>query len=422
MAEQHFEDTTYISHIRSNGSLACPECGSHRLWKDGFRYVRGKGQAAQRWLCRDCGYRFSEGSEGSKRSERVQNVDRQVLNLPAAYSSNRQVCELLTEGSKNLAAVDTTRQSQQNQVAGATTLDEATIKGKLVEFAFFLKKEGYRPSTIKGKLENVKCLISYGAGPYLLNPEKVKEIIAERSNWGDGYKANVVDAYTSFLTMHRMTWKPPRYSRPETLPWIPLEEELDTLVRTTGKRMSIFLQGLKETGVDPGELNAIRWIDINPQTRTMAINYPVKGHRPRILDVSRELIDRLNTLPKVSERVFQGNPYSIRRNFHDQRQVAARKFNNPRLLEITFVTFRHWKATMEYHKTKDILWVMKLLGHHSLKSTLIYIDLEKATFKETNDEFTVKVADTLDEACKLLEVGFEYVTDMDGKKLFRKRK
>jgi hypothetical protein len=31
-------------------------------------------------------------------------------------------------------------------------------------------------------------------------------------------------------------------------------------------------------------------------------------------------------------------------------------------------------------------------------------------------------ATTLEEACKLLEVGFEYVTDMDGYKLFRKRK
>jgi hypothetical protein len=28
----------------------------------------------------------------------------------------------------------------------------------------------------------------------------------------------------------------------------------------------------------------------------------------------------------------------------------------------------------------------------------------------------------LDDARKLFEVGFEYVTDMDGKKLFRKRK
>lgn len=65
---------------------------------------------------------------------------------------------------------------------------------------------------------------------------------------------------------------------------------------------------------------------------------------------------------------------------------------------------------------------MRLLGHNSLKTTLIYIDLETALFKETDDEFTVRVATSLEEACKLLEVGFEYVCEMEGKKLFRKRK
>jgi hypothetical protein len=34
----------------------------------------------------------------------------------------------------------------------------------------------------------------------------------------------------------------------------------------------------------------------------------------------------------------------------------------------------------------------------------------------------VKAAANIEEACRLLEVGFEYVTDMEGKKLFRKRK
>lgn len=53
---------------------------------------------------------------------------------------------------------------------------------------------------------------------------------------------------------------------------------------------------------------------------------------------------------------------------------------------------------------------------------MLYINLEQAIFDEADDEFHVKVADTLDEACKLMEIGFEYVTDMDGKKLFRKRK
>jgi len=40
----------------------------------------------------------------------------------------------------------------------------------------------------------------------------------------------------------------------------------------------------------------------------------------------------------------------------------------------------------------------------------------------THEDYYVKVAQTLDEACKLLEVGFEHVTDMEGAKLFRKRK
>ena len=307
---------------------------------------------------------------------------------------------------------------------GTAKLDEATVKGKLVEFAWFMQKEGYKPSTIKAKLGCLKNLINRGGGPDLLKPEAIKSLIAKQpeSRWGEGYKANVVDTYTTFLTMHDMTWSPPRYSRPSKLPWIPLESELDQLIMSTGKRMSVFLHALKETGADPGELNAIEWTDISPKARTVTINHPVKGHKPRVIDVSRELIERLNMLPKASERVFQGNTHTFQRNFYNQRKVAARKFNNPRLLKIVFTTFRHWKATMEYHKTKDILWVMKLLGHNSLRTTLIYIDLEKAIFKETNDEFHVRVAENLDEACKLLEVGFEYVTDMDGKKIFRKRK
>ena len=77
---------------------------------------------------------------------------------------------------------------------------------------------------------------------------------------------------------------------------------------------------------------------------------------------------------------------------------------------------------MEYHKTHDPWHVKKLLGHKSLQSTEIYINIEQAIFNEQDDEFHVKVASTLEEACKLLEIGFEFVTDMEGKKLFRKRK
>jgi len=51
-----------------------------------------------------------------------------------------------------------------------------------------------------------------------------------------------------------------------------------------------------------------------------------------------------------------------------------------------------------------------------------YIHLEAAILKTVSDEFHVRTAKTVQEAIQLLEVSFEYVTDMDGAKLFRERK
>lgn len=76
---------------------------------------------------------------------------------------------------------------------------------------------------------------------------------------------------------------------------------------------------------------------------------------------------------------------------------------------------------MEYHKTQNIIQVQRLLGHKSVLNTQLYVNLEQAIF-EFNDQYEVKLAATVEEAVKLVEVGFEYVTEMDGRKLFRKRK
>ena len=73
---------------------------------------------------------------------------------------------------------------------------------------------------------------------------------------------------------------------------------------------------------------------------------------------------------------------------------------------------------MEYHKTKDILHVMRLLGHRNITNTLIYTQL----ITVQDDDYACKAARTIKEATQLIEGGFEYVTEMDGTKLFRKRK
>ena len=64
---------------------------------------------------------------------------------------------------------------------------------------------------------------------------------------------------------------------------------------------------------------------------------------------------------------------------------------------------------MEYHKTKDILHVQERLGHRHIESTLIYTHL--VHFE--GDDYTVRVAKTLEQDKELLKSGFEYVTNRD---------
>jgi integrase len=106
------------------------------------------------------------------------------------------------------------------------------------------------------------------------------------------------------------------------------------------------------------------------------------------------------------------------RNFDLARKKAAIKLGNPRLMRISLRTLRHFKATMEYQKTRDILHVMSILGHRSIKNTLVYTHL--VNFE--SDEYVCKVAKSVNDAKCLIENGFEYVTDIEGMKLFRKRK
>jgi hypothetical protein len=72
-------------------------------------------------------------------------------------------------------------------------------------------------------------------------------------------------------------------------------------------------------------------------------------------------------------------------------------------------------------KTRGILHVKNLLGHKNVNNTLRYIRFAE-TLDGQEDEWYCKVAKTINEATILIESGFEYVTEMDGAEIFRKRK
>jgi integrase len=392
-----------------------PQCHSQRLYKGGFRYLFD-GTPVQRWLCRECNYRFSLPDNRIKPLQKTSNWQ---LNTASTLTFNRQErsesrkrqASTLLAGGLTLV----TSQTQQNaQREGTTQPTDKT--GKIVEFLWNLRQNGVKGNT----LGSYSAVLRKLAKNTELTPESVKEYLAKTTEWNDATKAMTVIVYGSFLKFNNITWQPPKYRPVDKSPYIPTEAEIDQLISGSGRVLSTFLQFLKETGARSGEAARLKWRDVDFERKIATIT-PEKGSRARILPISPKLIDMLNYQSKKTEKIFS-TAYSLKYNFYKTRKSIAFKLQSPRLKEIGLHTFRHWKATTEYHKTRDILHVQQLLGHRDLRNTLIYINLEKVIFQNADEEYHVKVAENLQEACKLLEVGFEYVTDLNGVKLFRKRK
>ncbi len=394
------------SAIPAQNGPVCPECGSTRLYKDGLRYLKD-GQNIQRWLCRNCGHRFSW-----PKHERKNLKTKQAITLSECSSRVLALLERRLEGAMSV------EEKTGSGPAGATEPSQTSqmdVKGAIVTFAWRLKKEGYSEATIADYSYILKLLVSKDAD--LFNPESVKEVIARQETW-TARKWQAVKAYSAFARLFGLNWTPPRYKPVQKLPFIPTEEEIDQLIAGCSRQMATFLQLLKETGARCGEAFNLKWTDVDLVNNTVRIT-PEKSSNPRIFKISNKLATMLANLPKNSLKVFSyKDKFYLRKAFLKQRKRVAFKLGNPRILQIHFHTFRHWKATTEYYKTKDILHVMQLLGHKNIKNTLIYTQLVNVN----ENEYICKVAKTLQEATQLIEAGFEYVTDMDGYKLFRKRK
>jgi integrase len=376
----------------------CPQCNSQKIYRDGLRYLTD-GKTIQRWLCRECSYRFS-------RPKPLQENPEWRLNTPSTLLSKRQVCELLTEESKNLAEV--TRQETAPR-EGTTTINPKT------EFAEQLRRDGYSNDTIKQCNHYLNLFEKKGIN--ILRPEDVKTFIADQK-WQPHSKATAVTMYGIFASYMHLHWAPPRYKYDQKIPFVPTEKEIDDLIAGTGKKTSLLLRLLKETGARVTEALRLKWTDIDLTKGTVAINNPEKNSLPRILKISPTLIALLNTLSKESDYVINRCRNTVESNYQHQRNKLARKLGNPRLKQIHLHTFRHFYATMLFAKTLNLPKVQQALGHKYLTNTQIYIQL--VDFE--SDEYDVQVAENLEEAKKLLEAGFDYITEMDGRKLFRKRK
>lgn len=119
-----------------------------------------------------------------------------------------------------------------------------------------------------------------------------------------------------------------------------------------------------------------------------------------------------------NDKLFKGNATRYGKEYREMRNNLANKLKDPTLRTIRLYDFRHYFGTMLYHKTKDIVYVQSQMGHRQINTTLIYTHI----LNLNDDEWICKIAKDINESKQLIEAGFEYVTEQDGLKLYRKRK
>ena len=103
----------------------CPSCGSAKTWRDGLCYFKDK--ATQRWICRKCGFRFSE--------KPLQKKLELSLNTGVSFVSKRQIC---VQETKNLTSA-----TEIKTVAGDVEKLPQDAKGLLTKFMAYLERENY---------------------------------------------------------------------------------------------------------------------------------------------------------------------------------------------------------------------------------------------------------------------------------------
>jgi integrase len=256
----------------------------------------------------------------------------------------------------------------------------------------------------------------------LWDTKAVEEYI-DQADWTNGRKEHVSLAYRNWCESKGFDFKPRKYKRQVKLPYIPSENEIDQLIGGFSvSKYGPYLQLLKETAFRPVEASRLRPSDFDLERRVVTLNEPAKNSNPRQVRLSPKLV--LMLAPLLARTIEDGRIWgrrtaSIYNNFQKIRNRTAERLGNPRLRKITLKTFRHWKATMLYHETKDILYVQNFLGHKSIQNTLVYTHLIE---NEPENKYIIKVASTLEEYIELLENGFEYISDYEDKKILRKRK
>jgi integrase len=291
----------------------------------------------------------------------------------------------------------------------------------ILQHALWMTREGYKNSTIKSTVKTLKAVSNRCN---INNPTELKTYLATATYTPNRKHKIICDANRLYRQLG-IKWERPRSRPVETPTFLPIEEEINQLIGGLGPKLAAFMMTVKDTYARAGEVFNLKWTDLELNTNTVSIT-PEKGSKPRRIKLKARTVAALLARTRTHQYIFQTDKTTdiektyddFYRNFAKQRARIAERLQNPRIRRISFKTLRHYGGTLEYARTKDLLYVKERLGHRSLSSTLKYTHLVPFD----SDEWLCKVASTKQERTELIEAGFTFVSKQGEEWYFRKRK
>ncbi len=247
----------------------------------------------------------------------------------------------------------------------------------------------------------------------IYDPDTVTDYIL-RLPISDISKERYFECFAGWCLWNKIPYQIPKRHGRNPLPRAPMESDIDQLIANAPKKYVIIMTLLKETGMRLGEVCRLTKDNFDFDRKCVYIQSLKQGN-PRVLPLSDNLCRML--MQYFSRKGSFGNPKNIRWGFGKIKKHTATKIDKPEIIRIHLHDFRHYYATRLYQRTKDILLVKKRLGHKQIGSTLVYAEI---CDEITPNNYHVAHASNLTEASKLIADGYEYVTEVDGVKIFRR--
>ena len=248
-----------------------------------------------------------------------------------------------------------------------------------------IQLKGYSPNTLRTYANEFHCLLRL-LGSLCVN-DLSKEHIRSYLLWlirKKGYSELQVHTAVNAIKFYfeqvekrgREFYDLPRPKKKEQLPSILAEAEVVTLLQQTGNlKHKALLMTAYSAGLRVSELVSLKTKDIDSQRMLIHVRQG-KGKKDRMVPLYSKLLEVLRTYHKAykpKEYLFEGEepgtPYSTR-SAQEVLKVVKQKARIQKSGSIH--SLRHAYATHLLESGTDIRFIQELLGHQSLRTTLIY--------------------------------------------------